>query len=615
MSGIAGIVNLDGAPVDPVLVERFEEFLRSRGPDNTGRWVDGNVVLVHTLFATTEESRGERQPTSLDGEVWIVADARIDARDDLIRDLTARGRACSKQRPDAELILHAYAVWGEGCVEHLLGDFAFAIWDAREQKLFCARDHFGVKPFFYAHVRDCVIFSNTLDCIREHEDVSDELDELFIADFLLFEVGRDFDRTAFEAIRRLPPACVLVTRRGQLLTRLYWSLPADQPPRFSRQRDYEEHFLHLLAKAVGDRLRTNKAAILISGGLDSSSVAALAKRLLETRGRSYKLTAHTLAYHQLFPFPETEYARIVASFLDIPIYPFAFDQYRPFEGWDQPGVQTPEPTTNILMIGSRSFVSSAASSARVALTGQGGDAVFVALSWRYCRQLLQRGRFGRLAVDGFRHLTEARRWQRLRAGYALAWWKNREGRHVPDIYPEWLNPDLERRLALRDRFLEGEAPAVPQEAVRPEAHRLLMRTFWSRMFEGFDWGWNRALQDVRHPFFDIRLVGFMLSLPAWPWCSEKTLLRKSMQGLLPDEIRFRPKAPMPADPQMAHWKDGPPPSLDDFRPTAELERFVRWDMVPQISAATTSMAARTHLRPVCLSFWLQAVGHIDYKTA
>ena len=88
--------------------------------------------------------------------------------------------------PDSELILHAYAAWGEACVQHLRGDFAFAIWDARRKVLFCARDHFGVKPFYYAELDGVFIFSNTLDCVRLHPDVSGELNESAVADFLLF---------------------------------------------------------------------------------------------------------------------------------------------------------------------------------------------------------------------------------------------------------------------------------------------------------------------------------------------------------------------------------------------------------------------------------------------
>src|SRR5437773_11667260 len=186
MSGIVGIVNFDGAPVDRALLRRMTDFMTFRGPDEQRTWVDGNVGFGHTLLKTTFESEHEYQPFTLDGLTWIVADARVDAQADLIAKLAARGEQVGHGVTDVELLLRAYRVWGEDCVDNILGDFAFAIWDRSRSRLLCARDHLGVKPFFYAHVDQTVIFSNTLDCVRHHPAVSDKLNGLAIADFLLF---------------------------------------------------------------------------------------------------------------------------------------------------------------------------------------------------------------------------------------------------------------------------------------------------------------------------------------------------------------------------------------------------------------------------------------------
>src|SRR5205814_3811924 len=140
---IVGIINLDGAPVDRPLLERMTDFLAFRGPDAKSVWSDGHVGLGHTMLRTTWESENEQQPCSLDGRVWITADARVDGRADLVRLLAAKGRDVLKGATDPQLILHAYDAWGEGCVQHLIGDFAFAIWDRDRQRLFCARDQLG----------------------------------------------------------------------------------------------------------------------------------------------------------------------------------------------------------------------------------------------------------------------------------------------------------------------------------------------------------------------------------------------------------------------------------------------------------------------------------------
>ena len=141
MSGIVGIVNFDGEPVDPGLLERMTSSLEFRGPDAKRTWIDGPTGLGHTLLRTTDEALGEQQPFTFDGKVWIVADARIDGRGELVSKLSAKGRGANLDHPDVELILHAYHVWGHECLQHLLGDFAFGIWDGHLRTLFCARQN------------------------------------------------------------------------------------------------------------------------------------------------------------------------------------------------------------------------------------------------------------------------------------------------------------------------------------------------------------------------------------------------------------------------------------------------------------------------------------------
>src|SRR5213593_4056581 len=147
MSGIVGIVNFDGAPIDRDLLSRMTEFMSFRGPDAQGIWIDGSIGLGHTTLRTTWAAETENQPLTLDGKVWLTADVRLDAREELLKKLQDKlDRSLTRERipSDAELILFAYEVWGEECLKHLIGDFVFAIWDGGAQRLFCARDHFGV---------------------------------------------------------------------------------------------------------------------------------------------------------------------------------------------------------------------------------------------------------------------------------------------------------------------------------------------------------------------------------------------------------------------------------------------------------------------------------------
>src|SRR5919109_4236701 len=149
MSGIAGIYHLDGHPANPVLLTRMTDIIADRGPDGEGHWLAGPVGLGHRMLHTTSESLHQKQPVVDDtGQLVITADARIDNRDELISTLEV-DRHHKGEISDAELILKAYEKWGQACPEKLLGDFAFAIWDGREHRLFCARDPIGIKPFYY----------------------------------------------------------------------------------------------------------------------------------------------------------------------------------------------------------------------------------------------------------------------------------------------------------------------------------------------------------------------------------------------------------------------------------------------------------------------------------
>lgn len=166
------IFNLDEARVDRRLLWRLTDRMAFRGPDGEETWIGRYVGLGHTMLRTTRESENEIQPCSLDGKTYIAADARVDGREELVAKLSANGRNASLEAPDAALILHAFSVWGEDCLEHLIGDFAFAIWDGRNSSLFCARDQLGVKPFYYHESGRRVIAGNTLEPLRLHPGVS-----------------------------------------------------------------------------------------------------------------------------------------------------------------------------------------------------------------------------------------------------------------------------------------------------------------------------------------------------------------------------------------------------------------------------------------------------------
>lgn len=607
MSGLVGILNLDGAPVDRALLERMTRFLAFRGPDAQEVWCDSPVGLGHALLQITSGTPLEKQPAELDNRLWIVADARIDARAELIDELKSKSRAAdslSLLSPDAELILHAYDVWGENCVQHLLGDFSFAIWDARERSMFCARDQFGVKPFFYAQIGPCIILSNTLDCIRQHPTVSSRLNEVAIADFLLFEMNQDPTITSFSDIHRLPPAHILTCRQDKLTVRRYWELSVTTPILFRRDEEYIERFRELLDVAVADRLRTGSAGVLMSGGLDSTTVAASAKRFLAFNQRPADLCAYTDVFEKLIPDEERHYATLVAETLKIPIEFLGCDHWKIFEGAARPEFYTPEPTHTAWPGTSGDELRPVAVRSRVALTGLGGDPALCGRISVHFGQLMKTMQFGRALADAARFLAVEGRFSRLylrtRWGILFASKKHRA------TYPPWLAENFEKRLSLRDRWESLTRPIAPLEAVRPEAQNGMADSMWPNLFEAYDAGFSGVSVDVRHPIFDLRLVNFLLALPRLPWCSDKELLREAARGILPDSVRLRRKSPMVADPFIALLNRPEAAWVDEFEPLPELERYVVRNRIPTTLRAD-SQAAWVNLRPLSLNFWLRGL--------
>ena len=408
MSGIVDILQLDGAPVDRHLLQRLTDFQSFRGPDAKQTWLNGNVGLGHTLLRTTEESERETQPFTLGDGIWIVADARVDGQQELIAELQSKGQQIPPGSPDVELILRSYQVWGEDCLDHLIGDFTFGIWDARQKQLFCARDQMGVKCFYYAHLGSCVIFSNSLGCIRRHPSVSDRLNDLAIADLLLFERNLDQATTSFADIQRLPPAHKAIWSSDGMRQKQYWTAPVDEPVFYKRADDYTDRFMELTRQSISDRLRTQRVGILMSGGIDSSTMAAVACDLSRERSPSLDLRAFTTITS--FGPDEGFYAGLVAEKIGIPIEYLDGDEESIHPNWENAQYHTAEPpgSTSALPIHPTSW-DRLGIDRRVFLQGEGPDNA-LCIDWKhYVSYLLRQRRYGRLLRDTCSYLATHKR--------------------------------------------------------------------------------------------------------------------------------------------------------------------------------------------------------------
>jgi len=601
MSGIVGILNLDGAPVDDRLLQKLTAALTFRGPHAQAQWQKGRVGLGHTLLATTFESQHESQPCSLDGAVWITADARLDDRDRLRQQLARHQAADLSAASDAELILHAYQVWGEHCVEHLLGDFSFAIWDDRRQRLFCARDHFGLRLLYYAHVGECLLFSNTLQTLRQHPAVSNRLHEPAIGDFLLFGYNLEPDTTSFVDIRRLPPAHALIVDGSRIRCKRYWQLPVPEPLHYQRPADYVERFQELLQHAVADRLRTNRVTVWMSGGLDSTTIAALARPLLTGRG---ELAAMTVYYENLIPDNEREYAELTARQIGLPLHLLRGDEYPLFNDGNAPVFPEPmeEPMTALLT----AQLQTSLAIGHVVLTGDGGDELLhpsgvaqmlrglpLHQVWREVGDFVRAYRC--LPPLGLGLRSKLRAWRQPSAATAE--------------FPIWLNASFAKRCNLQQRWEQViRAKVKPVHPWRPNAYYGLIQPLWQSVFEFYDAGVFAMPLEFRLPFLDLRLVQFALAMPPLPWFVSKEVLRRATVGLLPEKVRLRSKTSLAGEPLLEILQRRELKWLDDFIPTPLLHEYVDCRAIPRLSGRRLScVEPYLHLRPYTLNRWLEQV--------
>jgi asparagine synthase (glutamine-hydrolysing) len=313
VSGIAGILYLDGRTVLRKQLEQMNSIQAHRGSDGAGLWTEGSVGLAHRLLWTTPESLHERLPmVNTNSDIVLTADARIDNREELI-DTLGLTDSPNHELPDSALLLAAYEKWGERCPERLLGDFAFAVWDNRHHRLFCARDHFGVRPFYYYHRAGKIFaFASEIKALLCLPEVPRQLNEMQVADFLsgIFE---DKARTFYQGVLRLPPSrCLTVTARA-LRQNCYWSLDATSELRLGSDEEYAETYRQIFTEAVRCRLRSAfPIGSHLSGGLDSSSITCVARDLLGEKG-DRRLNTYSIVFDKV---PESDERPFINAVVD-----------------------------------------------------------------------------------------------------------------------------------------------------------------------------------------------------------------------------------------------------------------------------------------------------------
>lgn len=568
MSGIGGVFNVDGAPVDRGLLERMRDIIVHRGPDGSGLWMNGKVGLVHRLLMNTEESVSDKQPMTNGRGLWITADCRIDNREELEETFRSQGLWGEILKcvgfhsvPDSIFILFAYQLWGEECPNHLLGDFSFAIWDERNQNLFCARDPIGIKPFVYHWDGLKFLFGSEMKQIFQDTSIPEDLNLVHLAEVLILSYSNR-EETPYKTIARLPPAHSLLIQKGRFWVRKYWNWNPDSEPRSKASlEENAEAFRHIFFDSVRARLRAPigyRAGSLLSGGLDSSSIASVAAHLQRGDSTSNKSDFPVFTLH--YTDPRTWRARNNRDSVDESVYwnalieKYGLQAHRleiespePLEGleknlWHQ---DTPLFFPNYVSF-QHLFDVAKDDGVRVLFHGEGGDELFSVGSLCYCLDLKNKGvrKFfkGEYATKKIRDSSLWGLALALCQAFLPPWCKRPYHLIFRKVVPEWIDPNFAKKFNMKAR---GEKQFQWSPRSTSSSYGILnwLEGEYIPIFlETMDRLAASCPLELRYPFLDLRLLRFVARLPLEQKVRSgvtKVVLRESLKDLLPPLIQNR----------------------------------------------------------------------------
>lgn len=503
-----------------------------RGPDGSGSYTAGPCTLLHARLAVIDPVGGA-QPMGLDDSqehYQIVYNGELYNTAVIRRELEKLGHTFHGHS-DTEVVLHSYAQWGEACVEKFNGIFAFAVWEEKRNRLFLARDRIGVKPLFYKCHDGGLIFASEIKTILTYPTVRAEVDEQGIGELLLLGPGRTPGCGVFRGIQELEPGCCACYERGKLAVRRYWML-TDREHRDSFGETADQ-VRYLVTDAIrGQMVSDVPLGAFLSGGLDSSLICAVCGAELAKQGKqlttfSVDYTDQDKHFHptKFQPNSDRYYIGLMKEELSCDHHWSVLDPEELVDALvdatrarDLPGMADVDFSLLVFCRQIRQFVT-------VALSGECADEIFGGYPWYRDPEVR--------AVDGF------------------PWAQNTKQR-LSFLRSEKLRQNGESYI--RDRYLQTlrESDILPgnspEERRMKEMVNLNFRWFMQTLLDRKDRMSMYTGLEVRVPFCDYRLAEYMYGVP-WEYKDyrgrEKGLLRKAMEGILPEEVLYRKKSPYP----------------------------------------------------------------------
>ncbi len=551
MTGITGLINLADGVVSETDLRPALKRLSIYGTDWVGEWHQGAAAFASQVQFVTPESKYERQPLTMH-DCTIAADARIDNRDELTRELGISSPEAA-QTPDSQLILLAYLKWGDQCAARLIGDFAFAIWDAKQQTLFCARDHVGMRPFYYFYDQRVFAFSSDLEAITQIQGVTDRLDEAEIERYLFslnlpyYTVGTTF----LANVRKLLPAHTLTLTRGSepRITQ-YWYPEHIKPASYRTPQECAEQLLHVVETAVRDRIRTEyPVGAHFSGGVDSSLLAVLAQRLLRQSGRGIKGFSWSQPVQVEEETKEYKRIRAIAQMHELDVHYVPSSERAVMDMVLEADLAT-RPIVSLV----REHVLqrlAAQDGMRVLVSGWGGDETVSYDGRGYWGEMFITGRWLELYRNLRPRATKGQSRLSILKTVAHGFWHNVVLMGLSDRLRSRLQNSLIYKIP-SDRFIRADYqkkldnPQVPTMSFSTwGSRRAMIRSYYSgylaQRIESWAWSGAESSLQYAYPFLDRRVMEFAYSLPGSMYVHDgwsRYIIRLAAQNLFPPTMSW-----------------------------------------------------------------------------
>ncbi|TDX81034.1 asparagine synthase (glutamine-hydrolysing) [Rathayibacter sp. PhB151] len=524
MCGIAGEIRFDGARADIGAVDRMTGCLVHRGPDGDGLWAAGPVALGHRRLAIIDLSAAGAQPM-VDAALGltIVFNGCIYNHRQLRAELEGKGHRFFSHS-DTEVIGKAYAQWGEDCVDHLLGMFAFAIVERESGRVVLARDRLGIKPLYLDETRERIRFASTVQSLLAAGGVDTSIDRTALMLYLSFHSVVPAPRTILAGVTKLPPATVRVIEPdGTSRERVYWEpVFARDPDRAAwTERDWQEALLASFRTAVSRRMVADvPVGVLLSGGIDSSLIVALLAEAGQTGLQTFSIGFDAAGGES---GDEFEYSSLVAERFGTDHHRLPIDSARLLPGIDAAVGAMSEPMVSHDAVAFHLLSEDVSQHVKVVQSGQGADEVLGGYDWYPPLARVPRER----AVEAYADVFVDRPFSALQALLAPAW------RGDPDAATAFL----------AERFARPGADTAVDAALRIDTAVMLVDDPVKRV-DNMTMAWGL---EARVPFLDHEFVELVGTIPPELKLADggKGILKRAVRGIVPDEVIDRTKGSFP----------------------------------------------------------------------